>query len=486
MKKDKDFYKSLLRMSFEPFLHRSFLELNPGAEFLPNWHMRAIAHCLALVQSGKTTRLIINLPPRYLKSMMTSVVFPAFLLGHDPRLKIFGVSYADDLSAKHASDFRVLLESDWYRDAFPAMKIERAANSDVFTTARGFRRATTVNASLTGLGGDIFIIDDPQKPADAQSETLRKRVNDWFSNTLRSRLDNKEKGVIIVVMQRVHMNDLTGHLLEHSDGWTVLNLPAIAERDEEVAVGNDEYHRRREGEALHPEYESLDTLRTLQSEVGSEIFAAQYQQAPVPSGGAMIRREWFRYYNDPPLRSSSSKIIQSWDTAVKDGSRNDWSVCTTWQIEGKHFFLLNITRGRFEYPQLREKAVTLGSVYEPHVILVEDAMTGASLIQEMKQEGNFNMQAVKIEHDKVTRLWLQQAKFEAGLVHFPKSATWLRDLEAELLTFPQGKFDDQVDSVSQALAYKSSFDPTLAWVDKLERLLPDSALIWRMYNGRFR
>jgi predicted phage terminase large subunit-like protein len=485
MRKDKDFYKSLLRMNFEPFLHRSFLELNPGAAFLPNWHMRAIAYCLALVQSGETTRLIINLPPRYLKSMMTSVVFPAFLLGHDPRLKIFGVSYADDLSAKHASDFRVLLESDWYREAFPALQIERAANSDVFTTARGFRRATTVNASLTGLGGDIFIIDDPQKPADAQSETLRKRVNDWFSNTLRSRLDNKEKGVIIVVMQRVHMNDLTGHLLEHSGGWTVLNLPAIAEHDEDIPVGDGDYHRRKAGDALHPEYESLATLQTLQSEVGSEIFAAQYQQAPVPSGGAMIRRDWFKYHDNPPLRSPSSKIIQSWDTAVKDGSRNDWSVCTTWQIEGKHFYLLNVARGRFEYPQLREKAIALGRIYEPYVILVEDAMTGASLIQEMKQEGNFKMQAVKVEHDKVTRMWLQQAKFEAGLVHFPRSETWLKDLEAELLTFPQGKFDDQVDSVSQALAYKSTYDHTLAWVDKLDGLLPDSAVISRMYGRRF-
>ncbi|WP_398469807.1 phage terminase large subunit [Tardiphaga sp.] len=480
----KDFYRSLLRTDFEQFLHRSFRELNPGADYMPNWHMRAIAHSLEQIRSGEITRLIINLPPRYLKSMMTSVVFPAFLLGQNPRLKIFGVSYADDLSAKHASDFRALVESDWYRDVFPKMRVKRAADSDIFTTQRGFRRSTTVNSALTGLGGDIFIIDDPQKPIDAQSEANRNRVNSWFSNTLRSRLDNKETGVIILVMQRVHMNDLTGHLLEHSDGWTVLNLPAIAEDDEEISIGTGEIYKRKAGEALHPAYESLETLRTLQREVGSEVFAAQYQQAPVPSGGAMIRREWFKYYDFPPPRTPDSRIIQSWDTAVKDGTRNDWSVCTTWQVEGKHFYLLNVSRGRFEYPQLRDKAIALGQAFNPHTILVEDAMTGAGLIQELRQAGNFNMQAVKVEHNKANRLWLQQAKFEAGLVHFPRSEPWLKDLETELLMFPQGKHDDQVDSVSQALAFKSTYDVTLSWVDKLESIMPDEAKIWGMYNRR--
>ena len=164
---------------------------------------------------------------------------------------------------------------------------------------------------MTGLGGDIFIIDDPQKPVDAQSDIQRNRLNQWVSNTLMSRLDSKEKGVIIVVMQRVHLNDLSGYLMELG-GWTVLSLPAIAEQDERIAIGDNEFHVRRAGEALHPELESLETLKKLQRQIGSDVFAAQYQQSPVPPGGAMIRREWLRYYDKPArahLRHDSHTIL---------------------------------------------------------------------------------------------------------------------------------------------------------------------------------
>jgi hypothetical protein len=171
--KDQDLINALLRSDFNSFLYRCMLTLNPGGAFMPNWHIEAISYQLQRVREGEATRLIINLPPRYLKSLTVSVIFPAFLLGHNPRLKIFGISYGTELSAKHAADFRAIVESDWYRRAFPNMHISRAAESDVFTSKRGFRKSTSVSAALTGLGGDIFIIDDPQKPVDAQSETLR-------------------------------------------------------------------------------------------------------------------------------------------------------------------------------------------------------------------------------------------------------------------------------------------------------------------------
>lgn len=479
---EKNIYNSLLRANFDQFLHRAFLHLHPGKEFMQNWHMKAIGYELERVRKGEVKRLIVNMPPRSLKSMITSVILPAFLLGHDPRLKIFGISYAGELSEKHASDFRSIVESSWYKEAFPAMRIERAANSDVYTTAKGFRRATSVQAALTGLGGDIFIIDDPQKPIDTILDAPRDKLNQWFSNTLRSRLDNKETGVIIVVMQRIHLNDLTGYLTEKSNDWTVLSLSAIAEQDELVPIGSDQYHSRREGEALHPAYESLATLKAMQHEVGTEIFSAQYQQSPIPPGGSIIRREWLKYYDDNPSRSERSRIIQSWDTAAKAGIKNDWSVCTTWQIEGKHFYLLNVKRGRYDYPTLRNMAIALADAYKPEAILVEDATTGISLVQELKQMGNYNVRAIKIEHDKLGRLYVHQAKFEAGLVHFPSEATWLRELETELLTFPQAKYDDQVDSISQALAYKAEYDSTMAWAEHLVGLLPDYAKIGWMYR----
>ena len=404
------------------------------------------------------------MPPRHLKSLTVSVAFPAFLLGHEPWHRIFAISYGSELSSKHASDFRSIVESTWFQRAFPAMRIARSLEDEVLTTARGFRKATSVYGTLTGLGGDLFIIDDPQKPVDAQSEAQRNRLNQWVSNTLMSRLDSKERGAVIVVMQRVHLNDLSGYLIE-SGGWTVLSLPAIAEQDETIAIGENQVHHRRAGEALHPELESLDSLQNLRRQISSYDFAAQYQQCPVPPGGAMIRQEWLRYYDRLPERTYRTQVIQSWDTAAKDGAQNDWSVCTTWMIVDGHYYLIDLTRGRYEYPRLKETAIALAKKYRPRCVLIEDASTGIALQQELKRIDFGGMTSlVKIERDKIGRLYVNQAKFEAGHVLFPKGAPFLPELLAELLAFPQGKTDDQVDSISQALSYKPGFDPTLSWV----------------------
>lgn len=462
--KEQDLVNALLRSDYRSFLHRCMRTLNPGAAFLPNWHIDAIAYQLDRVRKGEVTRLIINLPPRYLKSIMVSVAFPAFLLGHNPQKKIIGISYGNELSAKHANDFRAIVQSTWYRRIFPNMRVSRAVDSDVHTTKRGFRKSTSISAALTGFGGDIFIIDDPQKPVDALSEISRNAVNQWFSNTLRSRLDNKATGVIIIVMQRVHLNDLTGYLLETPDEWTLLSLPAIAEADEQIPVSPEKFYSRKTGEALHPGYETLSTLEKLRNEIGSDVFNAQYQQTPVPPGGAMIHREWLGYYDTLPELTYKTRIIQSWDTAAKNGAQNDWSVCTTWMKVDKYFYLLDMTRGRYEYPRLREVAIALADRFKPNRIMIEDASTGTALTQELKKAGTYSVKAVPIEHDKVGRLYVQQAKFEAGLVLFPRGATFLGELEAELLTFPHARHDDIVDSISQALAYKPAYDSTMSWV----------------------
>ena len=211
---ERAFHDAILRRHFELFLRRCLMTLNPGHNYLPNWHIQAIAHQLKRIWRGEITRLIINMPPRHLKSLTVSVAFPAFLLGLEPWHRIFVVSYGSDLSSKHASDFRSIVESRWYHRAFNRLRIARSLEDEVSTTARGFRKSTSVYGTLTGLGGDVFIIDDPQKPVDAQSDAQRNRLNHWFSNTLMSRLDSKEKGIIIVVMQRVHLNDLSGYLME--------------------------------------------------------------------------------------------------------------------------------------------------------------------------------------------------------------------------------------------------------------------------------
>jgi predicted phage terminase large subunit-like protein len=244
-------------------------------------------------------------------------------------------------------------------------------------------------------------------------------------------------------------------LTEASDDWTVLSLPAIAEVEDRIAIGDNEVYHRLVDEVLHPAHESRETLEKLRRTLGSDIFAAQYQQAPVPLGGGMIKRAWLRYYerHELPERTYRVKVIQSWDTAAKDGAQNDWSVCTTWLVVDGIYYLLDVTRVRCEYPRLRDAAIALAQRFKPTSVLIEDACTGSALASDLRPHLRSPVNLVPVDRDKKGRLYVQQAKFEAGRVLLPKGAAFLPELEAELLTFPQSRHDDQVDSISQALNY---------------------------------
>lgn len=454
---------AVLRQDLASFIRKSATTLAPGVPFEDNWHIQAIAWHLNEVREGRMRRLIINLPPRSLKSISASVAFPAYVLGHDPSRRIICVSYANDLSAKHSSDYRVIVTSAWYRRAFTRMRVARATESEVTTAAHGSRLATSVGGTLTGRGGDIIVIDDPLKPVDALSESKRETANQWFVNTLLSRLDDKRTGAIVVVMQRVHMDDLTGFLTSQSDDWAILNLPAIAEADEVVRIGDERWHQRRLGEALHPEREPLHVLERMRQELGSDLFAAQYQQSPVPPGGALIKRAWVRRYTALPPRSAS-RVFQSWDTASKDGPQNDWSACTTWFVYENRYYLVDVLRGRFDYPTLRARAIDHAQAHRPDKVLIEDAGVGTALLPELRRAG-YSAVPVRPDRDKVTRMSIASAKFEAGLPLLPERAAWLPELEAELFSFPQSRHDDQVDSISQALGHEAySYDTSMGWV----------------------
>jgi predicted phage terminase large subunit-like protein len=449
--------EALIRTDFRAFLHKVFLTLSPGQDYVRTWHVDAIAYQLERVRRGEVRRLIINMPPRSLKSIAASVAFPAFVLGHDPTRRIICVSYSGDLAKKHANDFRAVLDAAWYRSIFPTTKVGpyKDSETEIELTARGYRLATSVGGTLTGRGGDIIVIDDPLKPDDAFSETKRSAANQWFTNTLLSRLDDKRTGAIVVVMQRVHMDDLTGFLLDQSDEWQVLNLPAIAHSDETISAWDRQLHHRIMGEALCPAREPLETLQKIKLQIGSGAFSAQYQQEPVPPAGAMIKREWVKYYTDLPPKSEYLTILQSWDTASKGGPENDWSVGTTWIVTRKfEWYLANVWRGRVDYPALKGKVRSLASQWRPHRVLVEDAGSGTSLVQELCSEIS-GIIAVRPEGDKAARMSVVSAKFEAGQVFLPEKALWLPDLEAELFAFPGGKHDDQCDSISQALSHKN-------------------------------
>jgi predicted phage terminase large subunit-like protein len=374
-------------------------------------------------------------------------------MGHDPTRRIICVSYSGDLARKHSNDYRALLESPCMRRIFPTARIGPYKNSEteIELTARGFRLATSVGGTLTGRGGDIIVIDDPLKLDDAMSEVKRTAANQWFTNTLLSRLDDKRTEAIVVVMQRVHMDDLTGFLLERSDEWEVLSLPAIAEVDEIIEVAPGRTRLRRAGEVLSPEREPIEILEALKLQIGSDAFSAQFQQAPTPPGGAMIKRAWVERYEELPAQDQCLFVMQSWDTASKGGPENDWSVCTTW-IYGRDrvWYLADVWRGKVEYPALKAMMRSLAKKWKARRVLVEDAGAGTSLVQELRREIP-GVIAIRPERDKISRMAVASAKFEARQVRLPERAPWLADLEAELFAFPGSRHDDQCDSISQAL-----------------------------------
>lgn len=452
-------YEFLLRQDLMSFTERSFYELNAQAAFAASPHIEALVAKLEAARQGKIKRLIINLPPRSLKSHAVSVAFPAWLLAHDPTAQIISASYGQELAEKHARDCRTLMASAFYQSLFPRTHLspEKQSVSEFLTTLQGFRMATSIGGVLTGRGADFIILDDPLKPDDALSETRRTSVNQWYDNTLLSRLNNKETGVIIIVMQRLHQDDLVGHVLEQG-AWEVLSFPAIAEEDEshliEDAFGRRRFTRRA-SEALQPERESLETLKTIRRSIGEYNFSAQYQQNPTPLEGAMVKTEWLRYFDVVSRPSRFSCILQSWDTANKSGELNDYSVGTTWGAYNDHYYLLDVFRRRLNYPELKRAVIEQARLHKADKILIEDKGSGTQLIQGLEKEFLFGVRPYEPPPgaDKILRLHAQTALFESGRVLLPVSAPWLDEYVRELTSFPGGKYDDQVDSTTQALDY---------------------------------
>src|SRR5215475_6534069 len=279
---------ALLRTDLRYFVWKSFGTVMPGTPYLPNWHIDAIVHQLMQVHAGGTPRLLINQPPRSLKSICVSVAYVAWLLGHDPTRRIIVVSYSNEFAAELHRQFRMVIDAPWYRALFPAMRPAKDSGTELVTTAGGSRYATSVGGTLTGRGADLIIVDDPLKAEEAMSEPARRRVIDWYGGTLVSRLNDKENGPIVVVMQRLHENDLAGHLLGQG-GWEHLDLPAIAVEDSVIPIGDNKVFTRGQGEVLHPARESREVLDRIKAEIGSLKFSAQYQQQPVPLEGNILR-----------------------------------------------------------------------------------------------------------------------------------------------------------------------------------------------------
>jgi predicted phage terminase large subunit-like protein len=450
----KEEFQPFLRSDLVAFVEKAFYALNPATEYLHNWHVEVICEALQQCSRGKLRRLVINVPPRSLKSHIVSISFVAWLLGRRPATRIVCASYGQELADNLAAACRNIMTADWYRELFPGTRLlgGRQSLHDFTTSANGFRLATSIGGVLTGRGGEYAIIDDPIRPIEAVSERQRKSVNDWFDHTLLTRL-NDQPGCIIIVMQRLHEDDLVGHVLAHGD-WKLLKFPAIAEENEHHIL-NTPYGRRefarQLGEALHPERLSLERLAGIREQIGEYQFAAQFQQAPAPAGGGLIKSSWFKRFRSEELPTEFELRFQSWDTANKTSELADYSVCTTWGVVNKRIYLLDVLRERLNYPDLRRTVKQMAESYGARNILIEDRASGTQLIQDLTADGVHGVTRYQPKMEKVMRMHSVTSTIENGFVHIPEQASWLAEYVHEMTIFPNGRFDDQADSTSQAL-----------------------------------
>ncbi len=437
------------------FLRQAFAEIYPGKPFMDNWHIDAIIHCLECSIQGQMPRLIINLPPRHLKSFLVSVVLPAFILGLDPTAKIICISYSDELAKALSRDFKRIVESEWYRKVFANVRPTKMTENEFVTDAGGTRYATSVGGTLTGRGGDFIIIDDPIKPEDALSDKVRQSTNEWYKNTLLSRLDDKEKSVLILVMQRLHVNDLTG-FVEAGGGFHKLSLPAIAVRDEDIPLRDGTTYFRREDEPLHEEREAADTLKAIRDQIGSYVFASQYQQSPESPEGGMFKRKWFKIITEPPKFGRDGYWFVSIDTALSTSETADYSAISL--VYGNHdgYYVLFAERGRWDYETIKAKA----SLYVRRLgrdvhFFVEAAGCGISLIHALRKAG-LKCFWYFPKDGKSVRAAYALPIIHSGRVHILNREghnDWVEPYINEFVTFPHGRFDDQVDSLVQLLPW---------------------------------
>ncbi len=424
-----------------------------GYDFLEAPHHKVICDALMRVYHGDCKRLIINVPPRYSKTELAVVNFIAWALGNVPDAEFIHASYSSSLAVNNSSQIRSVVQNEYYAKLFTDTQLETEAQHHWRTTAGGVMYATGTGGTITGYGagkqregfGGAIIIDDPHKADEALSNVVRQGVLDWFQNTLESR-KNSSHTPIIVIMQRLHSDDLAGWLLAGGNGekWEHVCLPAIQE----------------DGTALWPAKHSLENLRVMESKA-SYVFAGQYLQQPYKLGGGLIKGAWFKEFDVPP-RMEWRAIFA--DTAQKTKERNDYSVFQCWGkgSDGK-LYLLDLIRGKWESVALKASAVSFWHKHkslEPYkngelrCMYVEDAASGTGLIQSIQHDREIPIQGITRVKDKLTRLMDVQGYLQSEYCCIPQSAPWTSDFLTECESFTADNthaHDDQIDPMIDAI-----------------------------------
>jgi predicted phage terminase large subunit-like protein len=407
-------------------------------------HLRILVQVLERVERGELDRVIICMPPRHGKSMTTSQLFPAWYLGRHPDRSIIASSYGQELASDFGRRVRNFASERLHRQIFPECVIADDSDSvhRFHTTAGGAYYAVGAGGPLTGRGADLLLIDDPIKSAeDARSPAFRRSLQDWYESVAYTRLE--PGGAVVIIATRWHEADLCGWLLkEHAaEGWKTISLPAIGETNEGW---------RNEGEALWCERFSIETLARIREAIGTAAWTALYQQRPVSEEGGIFKRIWWRSYAGPV---ECHRTIFSIDSAFKTGQANDYSVIAIVGESRDGYYVRQISRGRWKFPELKRQAIGLAELWRPHAVLIEDAASGQSLVQALKAETRLPILPVRPQGDKVSRAHAVSPLVESGRVFIPSEAPWLADFLDEATSFPAAPHDDQIDALTQALNY---------------------------------
>nr|HAQ93629.1 hypothetical protein [Afipia sp.] len=451
MPSDLQIYRAVMRNDLQAFLEGAFpvvdgrwaLEIAPYLEYLV---------CeLTGISESRESRLIINLPPRHLKSVLTSIVFVAWLLGRNPKLRIAVISHSQALALDLASKTFQLVGSDFYRKVFPGFRLRDNGRKvmDFVTEDGGGRYAASFETGVTGRGFDIIIIDDPISAHHTKSEKERTKINESFKNMISSRLDDPINGAMIVVGQRMHEDDLSGNLLQNG-GWKHVCLPLVAEEAASYALGNSTWHRKASEPLLVNRWPEA-IINRKREEVGESIFAAQYQQNPSAAVGELIRPGQIKHFDDLP--PDARQITLSWDTAVKTGSGNSYTVCLVIARDTRRHYVIDVLRARLEPVEMRDAALGLITAYKPSKILIEDASSGTGLASMLSERGHQVELRPTGGRGKEERLESQLHMFAQHRVLIKKNQPWTVEFESELMRFPFAKHNDQVDALTQYLAW---------------------------------
>lgn len=475
---------ALCRTRMFAFLVRAFAFIHPEEDPLARaWYLLAMCRWLERADAGELPRSLISIQPRSLKSFTVAVCWPCWLVGRKPSAKVMVATYGETLSAEHAEARRRIMESEWYQALFPNTWLARRGNRDgaLQTSAGGRIAAVSVGGPVTGRGADVIILDDCLKADAATSEAARSEVHNWFATTLSTRLNDKRDGVILSIQQRICEDDLPGELIEK--GYEVLKLPAIAEQDMDIEIGPDRFHYWKRGELLDPIRFPMEVLDQERLNLGRQAYSAQYLQTPIAADGNLVRMEWFKRYERTFERRHFDKVVQSWDPAATDLPTSDYSVCTTWGGLAGRYFLLDIHRARHEYPALKRQVIALRERWNADYVIIERSSNGLSLIQQLMLEGPFRPvswppSGIR-QQSKVERLLAQTGQMEEGRVWLPAELDGLDTFLAEIRAFPGGRYDDQVDSLTQMLEW-SFFN----WRKYAERRTPQGRLIERVRSPR--